>query len=164
MSRAWVPGYVPEEKEEGLSCENCGFPNLDRPKEKAKRNLWNLSVKVRKAENILVTERLIRQREEAPSKRQKKKLTKMIQKRKIKFTEAYDKRELLKEEKERANKEKKRKGQQPRKQYDSQASDFSSIDSEYQPGDLQKIKKMQIQRKKMENKKNKKTGYYKPRH
>ena len=162
MSREWVPGFVPEEKEEGLSCENCGFPNLDRPKEKAKRNLWNLSVKVRKAENILVTERLIRQREEAPSKRQKKKLTKIIQKRKAKFTEAYDKRELLKEERERANKEKKRKGQQPRKQCDSQESDFSSIDSEYEIKVAQKIKKMQIKIKKMEKKKKEKTGYYKP--
>ena len=129
MSREWVPGYVPEEEEE---CQACGFPNLEKPKEKAKKDLWNLVVRVRRAENIFGTERLIRQREEAPSKRPKKKLTKIIRKRKAKFTEAYDKRELLKEERERANKEKKRKGQQPRKQCDSQESDFSSIDSEYE--------------------------------
>ena len=63
--REWVPGFTPN-KEEG--CQSCRF------------YLWNLAVKVRKAENILIMERLIKQREGAPSKRQKKKITKIIKK------------------------------------------------------------------------------------
>ena len=91
-----------------------------------------MAVRVRKAETTLGTERLIRSLQKATSKRQQKKLYKKINKRRSKLTEAYQKRKLLTEERQRENKEKRRKtgnqktGNQKRKHYDSGTTSTSS--------------------------------------
>ena len=82
---------------------------MEKPEEKLKRDMWHMAVRVRKAETTLGTERLIRSLQKATSKRQQKKLYKKINKRRSKLTEAYQKRKLLTEERQRENKEKRRK-------------------------------------------------------
>ena len=131
-------GYI----ERDWDCHSCGFPTLDKPKERAKRDLWNLAVRVRRAETIVGTERLIKSREEAPSKRQRKKIDKKIKKRRAKLTEAYDKKTLLTEERQRINKEKRRKTKnQKRKQHNAGESSTSS-NTEYDFKVAKKIKKI----------------------
>ena len=70
-------------------------------------DLKELALLIRRAKTILDTERLARKMSEVSSKRQQKKIEKIINKRQAKLTEAYDRKEILKEERVRANKEKK---------------------------------------------------------
>ena len=118
--------------EDAFDCHACGFPDMEKPEEKLKRDMWHMAVRVRKAEATLGTERLIRSLQKATSKRQQKKLYKKINKRRSKLTEAYQKRKLLTEERQRENKEKRRKtgnqkpGNQKRKHYDSGTTSTSS--------------------------------------
>ena len=89
-TREWTPGYYPEKEKE---CQACGYPNIKTENGPAAKDLKEFAFLIRRANTILGTERLMRQKDEASSKRQQKKIEKIIKRRQAKLTEAYDQRE-----------------------------------------------------------------------
>ena len=92
-----------------------GYPNRKTEYAEAGKDLKEFELLIRRAKTILDTERFVRRMDEASSKRQQKKIEKIIKKRQAKLTEAYDREELLKEERVRTNKEKRRREGKPKK-------------------------------------------------
>ena len=139
--KGWRPGglsgLMPGAEDIGINvrrdCDACGYSYVKLEFAPASRDLRDFAFLIKRAGTMLETERMIREMDEASSKRQYKKIKKKIRKRQAKLTAAYDQREVLREERARTNREKRRKEGKPKrtKQTDNSSTSGTDIDSNH---------------------------------